>query len=210
MIQSIPNHWLFFVIVCMVQLPALAQSPSDSMLSILKTIDRDSMEQGAFPEEQMKLIREMKLDAANKYLGKPFPDFQLPLLRGDTIRKQDLLGRKVLLNFWFADCQPCIDEMPLLNELKAEFAEEEVIFLAVTFEPEERVHRFLQHNTFDFKHAFDGRGLAKEAGVRFYPSTMILDENGVVQLAESGAAHVADPEAAAAWKRRIVGLLRGE
>ncbi len=179
-------------------------------MNLLQTSDQDSIAQNALLMKSMKLIEEMRNGLKEKTVGKPFPDFELPLLAGGTIRRQDLLGKKVLLNFWFADCQPCIDEMPLLNELKAEFAEGEVIFLAVTFEPEERVHRFLQQRAFDFMHALNGRGLAKEVGVSFYPSTMILDENGVVQLAESGAAHAADPEAAAAWKRRIGGLLRGE
>lgn len=38
-------------------------------------------------------------------------------LNGDTITEKQLIGKVILINFWFEHCDPCIAELPALNEL---------------------------------------------------------------------------------------------
>lgn len=59
------------------------------------------------------------------------PDFELPLLAGGTISSEELRGRPVVLNFWASWCAPCREEMPLFEEIAAEFADEGLVVLAV-------------------------------------------------------------------------------
>jgi thiol-disulfide isomerase/thioredoxin len=44
------------------------------------------------------------------------PDFSFTLPDGTTRRLSDLRGKPVLLNFWATWCQPCIEEMPTLQQ----------------------------------------------------------------------------------------------
>ncbi len=49
---------------------------------------------------------------------------------GDSLSSDDLAGRVVLVNFWYASCGPCRTEAADLNDLHAEYADE-VAFLGV-------------------------------------------------------------------------------
>lgn len=52
--------------------------------------------------------------------GQPLPDLTLPDLAGRTVRSADLTGRPLILSFWATWCQPCLREIPLLEELHAD------------------------------------------------------------------------------------------
>ena len=45
----------------------------------------------------------------------PAPDFNLPDLHGVTHRLADYRGKVLVVNFWAVWCQPCIKEMPSLQ-----------------------------------------------------------------------------------------------
>ncbi|RYZ26368.1 MAG: TlpA family protein disulfide reductase, partial [Chitinophagaceae bacterium] len=48
----------------------------------------------------------------NTMLNKAAPDFTLRDLKGKKWRLSALKGKTVVLNFWFATCPPCIQEIP--------------------------------------------------------------------------------------------------
>jgi len=59
-------------------------------------------------------------DSNSPLLGKPAPDFTLPVLSGSAgsavIHLADLKGKAVILNFWASWCAPCNDEAPFLQK----------------------------------------------------------------------------------------------
>src|SRR5437762_1839939 len=59
---------------------------------------------------------------ANQILGKPFPHFVAANEKG-KISNDSLIGKVVLINFWFEGCQPCIAEFDALNELAQKLTE---------------------------------------------------------------------------------------
>src|SRR5436853_6658072 len=63
-------------------------------------------------------------------IGKPLADLSFVDLSGNKIQKKDLLGKVIVINFWFTSCQPCINEMPLLNNLVAAYKDTNVVFIA--------------------------------------------------------------------------------
>ena len=47
--------------------------------------------------------------------GGPAPSFDLPTTDGRSLSLEELRGRPVVINFWYAGCPPCQQEMPLLQ-----------------------------------------------------------------------------------------------
>ena len=52
---------------------------------------------------------------------------------------------------WFTSCALCIEEMPVLNELKSKYGEK-FNFLSITFDSESKVKKFLEKHKFEFTH----------------------------------------------------------
>lgn len=52
---------------------------------------------------------------APAHAAEPKPDFELaPVDGGDFVRLSELPPRPTLVNFWRADCPPCVHELPML------------------------------------------------------------------------------------------------
>lgn len=117
----------------------------------------------------------------NKWMGKPFPDFDLMPLAGGRLKKQDLKGKVTVINFWFTGCQPCVAEMPQLNQLVDTFKSDAVIFLAFSFNEKSTIERFLQKNSFSYVQLPDSRGVISEMSINTYPTHIILDTSGKIR-----------------------------
>ncbi|WP_179336337.1 TlpA family protein disulfide reductase [Winogradskyella costae] len=114
-----------------------------------------------------------------EFKGKELPKFELPLLSGKKINSESLKGKPTVINFWFSNCAPCIEEMPLLNEIKSEFGNE-VNFISMTFQNQNEVNEFLRTHDFDFTHIVDSKDYIRTFGTFGYPKTLILDKDLVI------------------------------
>ena len=74
----------------------------------------------------------------HELVGKPAPDFTLTVLDGTDktrlLRKADLAGKVVLIDFWATWCGPCMLELPEIAKLVASYneAKKGVVILAVS------------------------------------------------------------------------------
>lgn len=50
---------------------------------------------------------------------------------GDAFSSEDVAGKVVILNFWYASCPPCREEAPDLEKLRVQFEDDEVVVLGV-------------------------------------------------------------------------------
>lgn len=88
------------------------------------------------------------------------------------------VGNKIIvLDFWFTTCAPCIKEMPEMNKLKEEFGTNKVAWFGVTYDNKEKVNRLLSKVQFDFTIVPNSQHLVDRFGIKFFPTTLIIDEN---------------------------------
>lgn len=113
-------------------------------------------------------------------------DFIVTDLKGNNIKLSELRGKVVVLNFWFIKCKPCIEEMPLLNELKKLYDSNDVEFLAITFDKKGMVENFLKKNTFNYDIAPNSMDAIKIHGVNSFPTNMVINKKGEIVLKEIG------------------------
>jgi thiol-disulfide isomerase/thioredoxin len=85
----------------------------------------------------------------------------------------------IILEFWFADCPPCLAQIPLMNNIVNEFPNVRV--LSVTFQDEDKINPVLQKVDLNYPVGIDkNQNTISAYGVAAYPSTFIIDRNGVV------------------------------
>ncbi len=121
-------------------------------------------------------------------------DFTLDSLDGDAITLSDMEGQVVVLDFWATWCNPCIKEMPHLQELYEQHAGQEVVVLAINV-MEERgdVAEFMAEYGYTFTVLLDGDGrVTDDYGVKGIPSTIIVDREGEAHPVLGGMGDVED------------------
>lgn len=116
--------------------------------------------------------------------GDAFPPFELPSLQGQTQRLADFHGRYTLVSFFFAECVPCIAEVPTLNAYAREHGD--MNFVAITYQDAATAGLFVRLRGLRWNVLHDGQGLVDTLGVGVYPTLMLLDPSGRVAGAAVG------------------------
>lgn len=139
-------------------------------------------------EEQKKVnddFRQLQKDIKKKHknlIGESLSNVEFSDLDGKVHRIADLKGKKIFLNFWFTQCAPCIKEMPDLNRIKQTYGTDKIAYFAVTYDNKYLVDSFLKKIQLDFTIIPSEQELIDQLGVKFFPTNMLIDENGKVEF----------------------------
>lgn len=117
--------------------------------------------------------------------GQPAPDFELKTLGGENFQLSDLHGKKVILNFWYSWCPPCIEEMPELQEFYNDYQEEvEVVTVNLTKVENNLsdVANFIDEHGYTFTVPLDEDERISERYVVYAaPTTYFIGTDGTIQ-----------------------------
>lgn len=115
-------------------------------------------------------------------LGNRAPDFMTVTDTGETVSLSDLRGQVVLVNFWATWCGPCRIEMPEFEAAYNEFSDDGFTILAVNNqETLDEVIEFREELNVTFPMVLDESGDIQDLyAIRSYPSTILVDEDGII------------------------------
>lgn len=113
--------------------------------------------------------------------GDPVPAFALDTAQGRHLTNASLAGHYTLLSFYFADCVPCIAEVPALNKLAARGDALQV--LPVTYEPRATAEVFAKQRKLRLDSLVNAQTLIDAIGVTTYPTLVLVDPHGRVAAA---------------------------
>lgn len=120
-------------------------------------------------------------------MDQPAPDFTLTNLDGESLDTSELRGKTVLINFWATWCGPCRQEMPMFEAASVEYAPELVILAVNIGEEPWRVKQFMYDLGLDFEVLMDENNQVQDLyRVRAYPTTYLIDTEGVVRAQHVG------------------------
>jgi cytochrome c biogenesis protein CcmG, thiol:disulfide interchange protein DsbE len=126
----------------------------------------------------------------------PAPDFSLAGLDNRTTALADLRGKIVILNFWATWCDPCREELPLLDGIAKTYADSLTVVAVETGEPVEEVRAFRDELGLEWI-----RVLTDPAGrigdlylVRGLPTTFFIDSTGMIRRIRIGTLNSSDLE----------------
>jgi thiol-disulfide isomerase/thioredoxin len=146
-------------------------------------------------------------------VGKKLPALELAPLTGTSkpMSTADLQGKVTLINFWGPWCGFCLQELPHLVRMRKQFSDrDDVQFLFVSCSPDwrpntppalgwredladlrERTARLLKKERHEIAAHADPHGLTRQAFASLdawegYPTTLLIDRDGVIRLATIG------------------------
>lgn len=124
------------------------------------------------------------------------PDFQTVNTAGEAVSLSDFRGQHVLLNFWYTFCAPCRVEMPEFQEAFEANSELGFTILAVNREQStDEITEFADELGLTFPLLLDESGDIQDLyNVQSYPTTLLIDEDGVISYVKLGALTVGEIE----------------
>lgn len=112
----------------------------------------------------------------------------------NTIHLANYRGKVVLLNLWWSQCPPCIQETPALEQLQRDRPDLAILAISIDEDPGS-YHRFLTRYHVNLKTVRDpDQKVAKLYGTDGWPETYIIDRNGFIRRKIVGDPDWSNPE----------------
>lgn len=109
--------------------------------------------------------------------------FELKSMEGKTLTLETFRGKPLVLNFFASWCDPCREEMPIINDLAAKAANESYSVLGIAVEDTRAaIIEFAKESKLIFPIALDLNSTVKRAYRIFGPpATFFIDRHGVIR-----------------------------
>lgn len=119
---------------------------------------------------------------AQLQVGRVAPDFTLTSKDGENVGLSSLRGSYVLIDFWASWCQPCRRENPIMVEKYNQFNKHGFTILGVSVDNDRDAWlKAIEEDGLVWTQLIDDKGISAEIyGVRYIPTTYLLDPNGVI------------------------------
>ncbi|MGH8042238.1 MAG: TlpA family protein disulfide reductase [Rudaea sp.] len=133
--------------------------------------------------------------------GDHLTDLELPDIHGTAHRLGDWHGKLVLINFWATWCEPCREEMPLLDLAVAQYSERGLAVVGVAVDDPDSVRDLLNDEPVSYPILIGNQDTLKQIGDGDggLPYSLLIGPNGKMVSRHEGSF----PSAAllAAWLR---------
>lgn len=114
--------------------------------------------------------------------GSDAPPFSLQGLDGEKHQLADYIGQPVVINFWGSFCDPCVEEMPMIEQFYKQYKDQGLVVLGLNLnEPRVTVRSFVRETGVTFPVLLDHDIVRKQYGVRSYPTTFFINSEGVIE-----------------------------
>ncbi|QTD38941.1 TlpA family protein disulfide reductase [Polaribacter batillariae] len=139
-------------------------------------------------KEEKLMIKEMEtqINSEISAIGTDASNFSVTDINGNEYSLESLKGKIVVLNFWFVECKPCIEEMPELNRIVKKYKNKDIVFLAFATNEKTKIDKFLKRRDFLYNIIPDSEKIADKYNVSNYPTHIVLDTNSKIAYLTSG------------------------
>ncbi len=123
-------------------------------------------------------------ETSNEMIGSTVPKYKFKTLTNKEYNSKEMTGKVVVFNFWFTTCPPCKSEIPVLNDLKKKYKDnDDVVFIAIALDPTYKLLDFFKTTRFDYDIVANGNKISalRKLKITAYPTNIIVDKNGIIQ-----------------------------
>jgi thiol-disulfide isomerase/thioredoxin len=148
--------------------------PVDTLLQTYQSIFPEKLRKSEEGQGILNFLLARKLKS-----GAPAPLFVLKDIEGKAIPLKSLKGKYVLLNFWASWCKPCVEKIPYLKNLRAQFPVSKLEIISISSDDNPvAFRRALQKYQMNWTQAARHHDIEKMYGVTNFPATYLIDDNG--------------------------------
>lgn len=110
---------------------------------------------------------------------------------GKSVDTEQWRGRVLVVNFWASWCPPCVEEMPTLDQLQAEFKSQNVLFVGIGIDSPSNIREFLEKTPVSYPiviGGLEGSNLSKQMGNSqgALPYTIVINAQGKATSSKLG------------------------
>ena len=116
--------------------------------------------------------------------GSKVPDIALPNPAGEVVKLSSLLGKVVVIDFWASWCRPCREANRDMKNLYKKYKDKGLEVYAISIDDNEQAWKYaIEQDKINClqvvdKDAAQGDELMHTWGIRFIPSTFLIDREG--------------------------------
>jgi len=118
--------------------------------------------------------------------NQPATDFSMALYNvyngSSTINTRSLRGKTLVINFWWANCQPCQQEAPLLEQAWRRWKGQNVVFIGVDGQDASVPTDFLRTYHITYPNGKDPNYVNIEYGATGFPETVFISPRGIYKF----------------------------
>jgi thiol-disulfide isomerase/thioredoxin len=117
------------------------------------------------------------------------PDFTLTTIDDEAITLSDLQGHPVMILFWATWCGYCRDEMPTIQQISDDYADEGLIVIGINgSDSANDVRNYRSSLNLTFPLLMDSNQIVSALyRVDGYPSLYYIDRAGLIQVVQGGS-----------------------
>lgn len=121
-------------------------------------------------------------------VGSVIENFTLTDTDGTVHTLSELLETKnaVILNFWYVACSPCKAEFPYFSAAYQQYGDQVALLALSPFDSEQSIVALAEEMGLSFPTLQDSVGLAQGFGISQYPTTVVIDRDGVIRSIITG------------------------
>ena len=138
------------------------------------------------------------LSACNRGSRPPQLDIPAPqfsVTDGTTsVRLANYRGKVVLVNFWWSQCAPCLEELPSLLQLHHQMPGLVILAISIDEDPASYSSFIARHHVDLITVRDPDQSVPKLFNTDMWPETYVIDRNGVIRSKLVGAQDWTSPE----------------
>ncbi len=123
--------------------------------------------------------------------GKPAPEITGSTLSGQPYDGSALSGKVVLVDFWATNCRPCLEELPKLREIYAEFHPRGLEIVGISFDEDEAaLAEFQERQRLPWTIVRNDKQTSERFHVELIPCLVLVDATGKVVVTDVTVSHL--------------------
>jgi len=109
------------------------------------------------------------------------PDFESIDILGQPISLKKYRNKYVLLDFWASWCSPCLEKVPLINQIRNTYSKDQLEIIGASYDSDSTAFiKAIAAHKMNWTHIFGDINLRNVYGNKFIPQLYLIDKNGKI------------------------------